>query len=118
MNFCDLMQEAERRCLFPEDIEAFCADSPLPLEATLDGCALELAKSYAAGNVSFDAGDNLANVLFAFAASRDSIPELMFSVYLAFDAGEFYPDEIRTPSPEERFTRPQISEILRKYAAV
>ena len=118
MNFRDLMREAEHRCLFIDDVAIFCTDSAQPLETTLDYCALELAKAYAAGNVSFDAGDNLANVLFAFAADRGSIPDLMFSVYLAFDAGEFYPDEVRSPSPEERFTRSQISEILKKYADV
>jgi hypothetical protein len=88
------------------------------LPAGLDCCALELAQTYATGKVSFDAADNLANILFAFAAQRDSIPDLMMSIFLAFDAGEFYPDDIRSPSPEERFTRPQINEILRKHVNV
>jgi hypothetical protein len=54
--------------------------------------------------VSYDAGDNLANVLFAYAVQNVAIPDVLFSVFRAFDAGEFYPDEIRYPSPEERFT--------------
>jgi hypothetical protein len=117
MNFHDLIKEAEHRCLSLEDVATFCKDSVQPLDDTLDTCALELAKAYVAGTISFDTGDNLANVLFAFGAQQESLPELMFSVYLAFDAGEFYPDEIRSPSPEERFTRPQITEIVARYAA-
>lgn len=118
MDFRDLIQEAEHRCLSLDDVAVFCANSAQPLETTLDNCALELAKSYAAGHVSFNAGDNLANVLFAYAADHGLIPDLMFSIYLAFDAGEFFPDKVRSPSPEERFTRPQINEILKRYAAV
>lgn len=118
MDFRELMQEANIRCLVREDVAMFFQNSALPLEATLDRCALELAEAYAAGAVSFEAGDNLANLLFAVAADQGSIPDLMFSVYLAFDAGEFFPDELRSPSPEERFTRPQITEILRRNGAV
>ena len=118
VDFRDLIRESEHRCLSLDDIAAFCANSALPLEATLDSCALELAEAHAAGAVSFEAGDNFANLLFAFAANQGSIPDLMFSVYLAFDAGEFFPDELRTPSPEERFTRPQRAEILRRNGAV
>jgi hypothetical protein len=65
--------------------------------------------------VGFEAGDNLANVLFGYAAQHVAIPDLLFSVFLAFDAGEFYPDDIHSPSPEERFTRPQIRVILEAY---
>ncbi len=83
MDFSALLQEAENRCLLLEDVAMFCANSAQPLESTLNNCALALAKAYSAGNASFDACDNLANVLFAFAADHGSIPDIMFSVYLA-----------------------------------
>jgi hypothetical protein len=43
------------------------------------------------------------NALFAFASTKAgtlgfAIPAFMESVFLAFDAGEFCPDDIRQPS--------------------
>ncbi|WP_070249369.1 hypothetical protein [Duganella phyllosphaerae] len=115
MEFQELVQEAAKRMLTLDDIALYCAASKLPMGERLDGCALELARQYAAGRVDFEAGDNLVNVLFGFASQHVEIPDLLFAVFLAFDAGEFYPDEIRSPSPEERFTRPQINAALAEY---
>jgi hypothetical protein len=115
MEFQDLINEAENRRLSLKDIAAFCSASKLPAEARLESCALVLARAYASGSVDFAIGDDLANVLFGYAAQHTAIPDLLFSVFLAFDAGEFYPDDIRSPSPEERFTRPRIRDILEAY---
>lgn len=115
MEFQELIQEAAKRSLTLDDIALYCAASELPMIERLDGCALELARRYASGRVDFEVGDNLANVLFGFSAQHVAIPNLLFSVFLAFDAGEFYPDAIRSPSPEERFTRPQINAALAEY---
>jgi hypothetical protein len=112
MEFPDLIREAATRQLSLADIALYCEVSGLPTAQRLEACALELARGYASGSVSYEAGDNLANVLFGFAAQHMAIPDLLFSVFQAFDAGEFYPDEIRSPSPEDRFTRPQIDAIL------
>lgn len=112
MEFLELIRESAKRQLSLADIALYCEVSGLPTAKRLETCALELARGYASGSVSYDAGDNLANVLFGFAAQHVVIPDLLFAVFQAFDAGEFYPDEIRAPSPEERFTRPQIKAIL------
>jgi hypothetical protein len=89
MDHYDRIQEAEHRCFSLDDVVVCYANSAQSLKATLDNCALELAKGYVAGHVSFNASDKL--VLFAYAADHDSIPDFMFSIYLAFDAGEFFP---------------------------
>lgn len=112
MEFLDLIREAATRQLSLAEIALYCEVSAEPTAQRLENCALELAREYAAGNVNYEAGDNLANVLFAYAAQNVAIPSVLFSIFQAFDAGEFYPDEIRSPSPEERFTRPQINAIL------
>jgi len=52
------------------------------------------------------------NDVFAYASMKTIVPQFMFSVFQAFDAGEHCPDAIRVLSPEERFTRPLIAEIL------
>ncbi|WP_157178737.1 hypothetical protein [Herbaspirillum rubrisubalbicans] len=99
-----------------EDIGVFCALSDLPMDVRLNNCALELAKAYADGGVNFAVGDEVANVLFGYAAQQGAISDFLFDVFLAFDAGEFYPDSMtRSPSPEERFTRSGIATILKKY---
>lgn len=115
MEFVDLIQEAAKRQLSLADIALYCELFAVSTAQRLENCAIELARGYAAGSVSYEAADNLANVLFAYAAQNVAIPAVLFSVFQAFDAGEFYPDEIRSPSPEERFTRPQINAILKDY---
>lgn len=115
MEFLDLIREAATRQLSLSDIALYCEVSSVPAAQRLENCALELARGYAAGSVSYEAGDNLANVLFAYAAQNVAVHAMLFSVFQAFDAGEFYPDEIRSPSPEERFTRLQINAILTAY---
>ena len=41
-------------------------------------------------------------------------PELFWSVFLAFDAGEFYASGDRSIDPIETFTRPEIARIVRE----
>jgi len=94
------------------DIDAYCAGSGLTLAGALDGVARAVAHRYAAGSLVFAAADSVMNYVFAYASTKADIPAFMFSVFQAFDAGEFYPDAIRDPSPEDRFTRPQIASIL------
>ena len=115
MEFVDLIREAAKRQLSLADIALYCDFSAVPTAQRLENCALELARGYADGSVSYEAGDNLANVLFAFSSQNVAIPAMLFSVFQAFYAGEFYPDEIRSHSPEERFTRSQINAILTDY---
>lgn len=111
MEFLDLIREVATRQLSLTDVELYCETSAVPTAQRLENCALELAREYASGRVSYEAGDNLANALFAYAAQNGALPDVLFSVFQAFDAGEFYSDDIRSPSPEERFTRPQINAI-------
>jgi hypothetical protein len=59
-------------------------------------------------------------VLFGYACQNvaclpgTTLPAYMESVFLAFDAGEVYPNGIRDLSAEERFTRPMVAAILAK----
>ena len=94
------------------DIDSYCAGSGLTLAGALDSIARAVARRYAAGTLRFTAADSVMNYVFAYGSTKAEIPAFMFSVFQAFDAGEFYPDAIRDPSPEERFTRPRITFIL------
>lgn len=118
MSLDALLTVATERRLTSADVNAFFAAAGPDLPASLDAAARTIARRYAAGSLGYTVADHVMNHLFAAAAERGTIPDFMFSVFQAFDAGEFYPDDIRDPTPEQRFTRPQIQAILAKDAAV
>jgi hypothetical protein len=103
------------------DIQAMCESVGGPIADALNRLALDLAQRYFDGRVTYSVADAVINNMHAYCTRNiaslpgRTTPEPFFTVFLAFDAGEFYPDEIRDPSPEERFTRPQIAAILSKY---
>lgn len=101
-----------RNSIRREDIATYHEKSGLKIDDALDAIARGVARRYADGALGFTTADFIMNCVFAYGASKGLMPPFMFSVFQAFDAGEFYPDAIRDPSPEERFTRPQIALIL------
>ena len=91
--------------------------SGLTFNDLLDAVALRVAREYAAGRMSFTEGDLVANGLWQLFLFREpppeSIPDVMWNVYLAFDAGEFLdPGEPPGTDPEEKYTRPQIEAVV------
>jgi hypothetical protein len=94
------------------DVEAMCASVGGAKSDALNRLALDLARRYIEGTVSFRVADavinNIAMHSMRIAATLPgrTTPEPMFSVFLAFDAGELH--------PEERFTRPLLTAILAK----
>jgi hypothetical protein len=91
--------------------------------ATLDQLSLEVAHQYAVGKMSFTLADEIMNNVFDFIImsiiledkNRD-IPEISFAIYLAFDEGEYYHrNDQPGEDPEEKYTKPRVSELLRKY---
>jgi hypothetical protein len=75
--------------------------------------AANLAESFHVGRRSFDFCDAVANELFVYFIERggDSRTDLYWPVFLAFDAGEFTRSG-EDDDPVERYTRPQIAEIV------
>lgn len=115
MTLDQLLDAAETGRIGNAEVHAYCANSGASLADALDEAARVVATRYAAENLDFTTADHLMNELFGYAAVAGGVfPKFMFSVFQAFDAGEFYPDSIREPSPEERFTRPQIAAILER----
>ena len=103
------------------DVHAMCASVGGSIADALNTLALDLALRYFDGKVTYPVADAVINNMHAYCTRNiasmpnRTTPEPFFSVFLAFDAGEFYPaDGIKNPSPEERFTRPQIAAILSK----
>ena len=112
MTLDELLDVSPVGAISHQDITAYHAASGLTLVEALDAIARSVAGRYDARMVGYSKADAIMNGVFAFAATKGIIPPFMFSVFQAFDAGEFYPDTVRDPSPEERFTRPLISAIL------
>ncbi|WP_020647662.1 hypothetical protein [Solimonas variicoloris] len=81
----------------------------------LDQIANHIAYGYSRGNWSFEDADAAINHLWAFLCSQKDfeIPPYFYSVYEAFDAGEYYhAGDRRDISPEDRYTKPLIEKIL------
>lgn len=80
--------------------------------ALVNATAVELASRFLDGRCGFDAADMAINCLAGYAIARDNRPDLLWNIYLAFDAGEYYrSDENRTLHPGEEFTRPRLLQL-------
>lgn len=86
----------------------------------LDDLSYFVASQYAANEIDFEVADAVMNALWAVCVSEEfwadhdrTIPPVTNSVYLAFDAGEFY-RETDPPGtdPEVKYTRPLIDAFL------
>lgn len=101
-----------------QDITNWSEATGLSRSALYDAIALKLALGFQRRTVEFAFCDQVVNDLHAVISVRNEArPELFWSVFLAFDAGEFYRDDDRSIDPVEAFTRPQIAAILRKHSA-
>lgn len=116
MSLDELLNIARTRRPEAREIEAHCRARDESVSSTLDADARAVAVRYAAGEIDFNTGDSIMNAFFAYAVTQaereGGIPQDMFEVFRAFDAGEFYPDAIREPNPEERFTKPLVNAFL------
>jgi hypothetical protein len=108
--------QANSEPLFTEaDLQSWATSTGLDKPGLLDALALALAHDYDEGELSYSQCDLIVNFLHSSAYwSHFALPDVFFAVYLAFDAGEYYHDNDRTKDPEREYTRPQISELLRK----
>jgi hypothetical protein len=94
--------------------------SSLTPPALLNALGLHVAQKYAAGEMSFEEADTIMNAAFGAAVSEEfwakhdrTIPESMYEVYLAFDAGEYCrPSDGEGIDPELKYTKPAIASFL------
>ena len=81
-----------------------------------DALALRLAFGFHKNSFDFGFCDQVVNELHGvISRHNEDRPELFWNVFLAFDAGEFYPNGDRSIDPIEAFTRPQIAQIVRQH---
>ncbi|AXK57459.1 hypothetical protein DWF74_01965 [Pseudomonas protegens] len=110
-------------------LEAIESDSCHDLNRLYDGvqidrCALfnqvamAVARLFIEGRRDFHYGDAVMNTLFSDIVDLSlnaDMPEPAFSIYLAFDAGEYrHPGDGQDELPWEKWTRPALERILRE----
>lgn len=98
-------------------LDQWSGQSGLARDVLYDALALELASGFNKGTLDFDFCDRVVNELMGLMGREPDLPPLFWDVYLAFDAGEFYRDDDRSINPVDRFTRPRIAEIVRRFTS-
>lgn len=86
----------------------------------LDDLSYFVASQYSLGKMDFEEGDVVMNALWAVCVSEEfwadhdrTIPSATNSVYLAFDAGEYYRNsDPPDTDPEFKYTRPLIEAFI------
>lgn len=120
LEFEEALSRAKAGRLTVSDIADLCVGFDGSLPDALDTFALQTAREFMIGAIDFDAADTLVNLLFAHCsqlisrrADIEQHPELMFSIYRAFDAGEFVPkSDPPGTDPIRKYTRPQLESVL------
>jgi hypothetical protein len=111
----------------------YCKDNGYTLKIFCNTFALSTAKKFQTGIVGFDICDDAINILFTFMCNHlllqdddveacsyklEELPEPAFSIYLAFDRGEYRASYDRADDiPFEKYTRPEIEKILTEWEA-
>jgi hypothetical protein len=108
----------ERQILLTEsDVEEWRGWVGLPNSGLYDALAFRLALGFNSNTLDFGFSDQVVNELHGIITFRnEDRPELFWSIFLAFDAGEYYHDGNRSIDPVEAYTRPQIAQIVQRHA--
>lgn len=84
--------------------------------ALFNQVAMAVARLFIEGRRDFHYGDAVMNTLFSDMVDLSlhaDMPEPAFSIYLAFDAGEYrHPGDGQDELPWEKWTRPALERIL------
>lgn len=100
-----------------DDLRAWSKALEVSITTLTDQIAIYLATGFSKDELSYDFCDAVVNRLFHVAIDGEP-PDLLWSVYLAFDEGEYHhPGDAADVDPVEVYTRPMIAEILAELAA-
>jgi hypothetical protein len=86
-----------------------------------NSAALEIAKGYHRGELSYTFCDGVMNDLWSgvqegFGSGKNEVPEPFFEIYEAFDAGEYHRKHDKTDDPVVEFTNPAIAELAIRFS--
>ena len=99
------------------DIDRWSATLAMPRAAFYDLLALRLASGFYRDEFPFSFCDRIVNDIHGVITLADEArPDLFWSVFSAFDAGEFNHGNNRNEDPVAKYTRPLIAQVLAKHA--
>jgi len=105
------------------EIMAYCVSNKIEPEEFCNQFAMAIATGFHSGQYSYGFCDDAMNYLWGFMtnppvfSSDKEMPEPAFSIYEAFDAGEYYHNgDLPDVDPVEKYTRPLIIDILSSSA--
>ena len=107
--FEELIRQATSGRINHAEVESHCVAEGIEVSDLCNRIALTVAERFHAGTLSYEDGDAVMNALFTLIVDNETV-EPAWSVYLAFDEGEY--DHGGSTDPVESFTRPQIRNIL------
>lgn len=97
------------------NIEYWSAELAMPREALCDRLAFHLASGFYKREFSYLFCDAVVNDIHRVFGVTEDRPELFWSVYLAFDEGEYYHPGDQNVDPVAKYTLPMIEKIVSKY---
>jgi hypothetical protein len=109
--------------LASHEIVAYCSENELSYVQFCNELMIDLAKSYLSGKVDYSYADGVANNIHDFMMSdsyldsnNNTLDDPAYSVYLAFDAGEYYrKDDDRSIEPDIKYTKPELEKIVSEH---
>jgi hypothetical protein len=104
-----LIQQATTGTINRAEVESYCVAEGIEVSDLCNRIALTVAKRFHAGTLCYEDGDGVMNAFFDLIVENETA-EPAWSIYLAFDEGEY--DHAGSTDPVESFTRPQIRKIL------
>ena len=117
----DIIRKAADNPFDTDEVAAVCVEQSITRDDFADLVSRTIASRYHSGELDFGFCDGVMNHLYAFITMRGDLPmpDYAYSVFLAFDEGEYYhTGDPPGSSPEELYTRPAIAEILTGDAQV
>lgn len=115
MTLDDLIRKAADQPFAQFEVDAVCAQQGLVVGELFDTISRRIVRGYTSGDLSFDFCDAVMNHVYSFMLLKHEMapPDYSYSVFLAFDEGEYqHPNDSDDSSPEELYTKPMIAEIL------
>jgi hypothetical protein len=95
------------------DIEKWSAGMNVPSADLYDSIAMYLAQGFHRNELPFSLCDAIVSDIYGIiTASNEKRPELFWSIFLAFDEGEYYHRSNWDEDPVEAYTRPLIGQII------
>ena len=111
--------EADVNGLTLSDLAATCGQFGVAPRDVLNELSVVAAEGYLEGSLSYDFCDGVMNGIINAVVDvgmTDDMPQPAFSLYQAFDLGEWIRKEDPPETdPGEKYTRPVVQEIMRAF---